>query len=170
MRPAKPTEIKKLQGTARADRTLGNEMQPTSVSLPQAPDWLSEFAKEEWYVVTSELEALGMLTKVDLFMLSNYCQQCGIIRQANEQMQNDPDWSDLVIATPNGALQPNPLLGIINKASDIVLKIAGQFGFTPSARTRIGVQKKIEEEDPFEAFLTGNVAISARHTRPEPLG
>ncbi|GAB3324297.1 phage terminase small subunit P27 family [Larkinella ripae] len=155
MRPNKPTVIKQLQGTDQPCRTNKNEVQPKTVSMPTPPDWLSEFGKDEWWIVTSELEALGLLTAMDLAMLATYCQQCGIIRRANEQMQNDPDFNDLVVTTPNGALQPNPLLGIINKATDVALKIAGQFGFTPSARTRLSAPVK-KEEDPLEALLRSN--------------
>lgn len=152
-RPPKPTQIKKLQGTDQPCRTLKNEMQPEAISLPECPAWLNDYAQDEWYIVTGELEALKMLSAMDIAMLASYCQQIAIIRIANEQLKSE-DYA-LVVDTPNGALQPNPLLGIINKATDVALKIAGQFGFTPAARTRIRVPEK-PPEDPFTNYLTGN--------------
>ena len=144
-----PTKLKELQGTARKDRVISNEMDPPAVSLPSAPDWMSEYARQEWFIVTAELEALGILTNLDLSLLSMYCEHVSDYRRAREQLNQN---YDLVVETPNGALQPNPLLGIMNKASDIALKIAGQFGFTPAARTRIGTPQK-PEEDEFDKWL-----------------
>ncbi|MBD2705597.1 phage terminase small subunit P27 family [Spirosoma sp. BT702] len=149
MRPRKPTVIKQLQGTAQPSRILQNEVKPQAVTMPTPPDWLSDYAKDEWYTQTLEMESLGILSVMDLSMLAMYCQQVGIFRQAQEEMKDE----ELVVTTPNGALQPNPLLGIANKASDSALKIASQFGFTPSARTRIGANPTQKEEDPLEALL-----------------
>ncbi|MBD2704179.1 phage terminase small subunit P27 family [Spirosoma sp. BT702] len=118
--------------------------------MPTPPEWLTDYAKDEWYTQTAELEALRILSTMDLSMLAMYCQQVGIFRQAQEEMKREGN--ELVVTTPNGALQPNPLLGIANKAADLALKIAGQFGFTPSARTRIGTPVK-EEEDPLAELL-----------------
>ena len=51
-----PTVLKEMQGTARADRVLDNEMQVDLVShLPEAPELLSTIGVEEWYKVTSQL-------------------------------------------------------------------------------------------------------------------
>ena len=124
--------------------------------MPMPPDWLTDYAKDEWYTQTHELEALKILSTMDLSMLAMYCQQVGIFRQAQEELFSTDTYgteSGLVITTPNGALQPNPLLGIANKASDIALKIASQFGFTPSARTRIGTFGKDEPEDELDKLL-----------------
>ncbi|MFD1141850.1 phage terminase small subunit P27 family [Larkinella insperata] len=152
-RPRKPDNIKKLQGTLRTDRLLRNAVNPSAVSLPPAPDWLSEYAKEEWQLMTHELEQLRILTNMDLSTLAMYCVQVGIVRKANEQLRS-MDYA-LTVETPNGHLQTNPLLTIINKASEVALKIAGQFGFSPSARTRIGTPDQAED-DPFENYLNNN--------------
>ena len=151
--------MKELQGTKRADRSLSNEISPAPITMPTPPDWLTDYAKDEWYNQTCELEALKILSTLDLSMLAMYCQQVGIFRQAQEELFKPSaglgvDFEPgLVVTTPNGALQPNPLLGIANKAADIALKIASQFGFTPSARTRIGTFGKDEPEDELEKLL-----------------
>lgn len=149
-RPATPTKIKKLKGTDQPCRILKNEINPAHITLPSPPDWLHDYAKDEWYIVTQELEALQILSKMDLSMLATYCHQIATIREATQQLVTSG--FDMVLETPNGALQPNPLLGIINKSTDVALKIAGQFGFTPAARTRIGAPG-VKQKDPFDEFL-----------------
>ena len=141
-RPPKPTAIKALQGTDRRDRSLHGEVKPAHVTMPTPPEWLSEYGQDEWYIQTGELEALKLLSQMDLSMLAIYCQQVGIYRQAHNEMVGET----LVVETPNGAYQPNALLGIANKAADLALKIAGQFGFTPSARTRLGNPQPMQKD------------------------
>ena len=46
----------------------------------------------------------------------------------------------------------SPYVAVANKQVDIMVRIAAEFGMTPSSRTRIRVGEKTPE-DPFEAFL-----------------
>jgi P27 family predicted phage terminase small subunit len=147
-RPTLPQKLKELRGTNQPSRINKNELEVESVSMPTPPEWLSEFARDEWYIVTSELDALQILSSMDLSMLAIYCQQIGIYRECQGEIQK----GSLVVDTPNGFYQPSPYLGIANKAADIALKIAGQFGFTPAARSRIGAPKP-SEKDPFDAYM-----------------
>lgn len=73
-RKKKPTQLKKLQGTLKAERVLENEMQVSLVSeIPFAPEWLTEIGSEEWNNVCSELHGKGMLHHIDLRLIEAYC-------------------------------------------------------------------------------------------------
>ena len=66
--------------------------------------------------------------------------------------------SEQVIKTASGNLIQNPFLGIANHAMDQMLKIAAEFGMTPSSRSRL-VSTTTQTADPFEEFLaTSRVA------------
>jgi phage terminase small subunit len=48
----------------------------------------------------------------------------------------------------------SPYVAVANKQVDIMVRIASEFGMTPSSRTRIRVGEPTPE-DPFETFLQG---------------
>ena len=150
-RPNTPTVIKELRGTDRPDRVLGNQMNPKPLkTLPQPPDQLRSdaLAKDVWFETTGELEALEMLTAVDLRLLAQYCREVSRYWKAQEKLDDEGE----VIKAHNGYPMPNPWLGVANQALDRALKIAGQYGFTPAARTRIGTPKGTSKDE-FEEYL-----------------
>ena len=57
-----------------------------------------------------------------------------------------------MVKSPNGFPMQEPYVAVANKQVDIMVRIAAEFGMTPSSRTRIRVGDK-PPEDPFEAFL-----------------
>ncbi|MVM31181.1 phage terminase small subunit P27 family [Spirosoma sp. HMF4905] len=150
-RPNTPTELKRLQGTARSDRVLPDQMAPEPLqTLPSPPEQLegNALAKQVWYETTAALEALKMLTVVDMRLLATYCAEVSRYWKAQEQLALEGE----VITSHNGYPMPNPWMGIGNQALDRALKIAGQYGFTPSARTRIGMGQ-VKERDEFEEAM-----------------
>jgi P27 family predicted phage terminase small subunit len=142
-----PTVLKKLQGTDRADRT--NPTEPTVKPLhevPEAPDWLNEWAKDEWYVAATWLQSVGLLATTDESIIAAYCQQMGVFREA-EYFLKEP--GSRVIVTDKNYEMPSPWVAIGNKALMQALKIAAEYGLTPSSRARIQFPAE-EEEDEFD--------------------
>lgn len=152
-RPRKPTALKALEGTLRADRMVPNEMMPALLeSVPSAPEYLNDRAKAEWYSVCSDLLDLGMLHRVDLALLSMYCQEVDNYLTANERLQSEGFTITFERNDGSEYSMPSPWVSIKNKSLDNALKIASQFGFTPSARTRISTNPS-KSRDPFEDML-----------------
>jgi P27 family predicted phage terminase small subunit len=152
-RPPKPTELKKLEGTYRADRAVVNEMMPSRlVAPPSAPEYLTEGAKLEWESVCDELLSLNMLHRVDLALLSAYCQEFDRYVEASGYLLREG--SVICLERPDGSVysMPSPWVAIKNGALKNAMSIASQFGFTPSARTKIKGEGG-KEKDPFEEFL-----------------
>jgi P27 family predicted phage terminase small subunit len=134
-----PTAIKKAQGTLVKSRTLENEMQVTQLEfIPEAPDYLGEFAKLEWETVATELAAKHMLHLVDLGLLSAYCNEMGIYLECYEKLNKEGSVERTY--DKDGRLRASktkPEVTIARNALDRALKLAVQFGFTPSARASI---------------------------------
>lgn len=152
-RPNKPTALKELQGTARADRMLENEMMPAKLEgVPSPPEYLTDEAKQEWYSVCTELLSLNMLHRVDLALLSAYCQEMANYIEANGWLQREG--FVITLERDNGSFysMPNPWVAIKNGALKNAMSIAGQFGFTPSARTKIKGGGG-DEDDPLDEVL-----------------
>ena len=109
-----PTKLKELRGTTRKDRMVENEMVVALVSeLPDPPEWLSPIGQSEWTKVCSELYGKQMLHQIDLRLIESYCNAMSLHAQSV------------------------PYQKIANDALDRALKIAREFGLTPSSRTGI---------------------------------
>lgn len=153
-RPPKPTALKVLSGTARADRMTPAEMAPAGLSaLPLPPPELGDVARAEWQTTTATLYGLRMLHAVDLPLLVAYCRAVESMVEADAKISKQGK----VLKAKNGRgatyYVKNPWLGIYAEALATVLKLAGQFGFTPSARTRISSGQAPALADPADDIL-----------------
>ncbi len=150
-----PTEIKQLKGTLRADREIKDAMNPTKIiDLPYPPEYLNEDAKKEWYVIIKEYHKLGMISKLDLGILGLYCNEISIYIEMTNKLR-DKD-RVMVFKNPDGSIKyaaQVPYQKIANDALAKALKIASEFGLTPSSRTKISTGQITDNDDPFLEFL-----------------
>lgn len=136
-----PTHLKALKGTRRKDREVSNEMQlPGLQKIPRAPKhFKGTTAGKEWRKVTKRLFALGMLFEEDIPQLQAYCFSVYTLELAQQKLMEQP----LVASYKNKADQiyqaKNKWITIHNEQIDKVVKLAAQFGFSPSSRTKISM-------------------------------
>ena len=153
-RKPKPTGLKIIAGTDRADRR--NEPKPAP-ALPEPPAFLSDEAKAEWTRTADQLYQLGILSKIDRAALGAYCQAYGRWEQAERALarmaERDAVTHGMMIKTTNGNAVQNPLLGTANKAMADMMRYAAEFGMTPSARARIKAEPLGEEDDPAQKYF-----------------
>lgn len=133
----KPTRIEELQGRPGKRPVNRKEPQPAQGPMPRAPHWLSEEAKREWRRVARQLHAIGLLTTLDGDALAMYCETLATWKRAEGQVRAKGE----VVKTTNGNIIQNPYLAIANRAKRDALVLMREFGMTPSARTRISVEK-----------------------------
>ena len=144
-RPTKPTRVKQAQGTDRKCRILNNEMLPTKVDgLPEAPEVIAKnkSAVKLWHESVVELESLGMLHSVDLPSLAAYCMEMSTYFT----MTSYCELSGYVDADGRRRAQDLIRRDCLDRAN----KIAQQFGFIPSARTKISMPKRDEGTEFFD--------------------
>lgn len=148
-----PTRLKELQGTVEKSRLVENEMTAELCqAIPEPPEWLSEIAKQEWDKVTLELFNKQMLHRIDLRLIEAYCNAIALHIET-EQMLRDKGRIQ-IFKNPDGTLkhmQAVPYQKIANDALDRALKIATQFGMTPTARTSIS-QPVIQQNNQYNFF------------------
>ena len=108
----------------------------TVASLPgpalQCPAELPALAREEWDRIVGELTALGVLSKFDRGALAVYC---GAYAMWADAMDNVQKYGSM-IKSPNGYPVQSPYVAIVNKQAEVMIRLAGEFGFTPAARSR----------------------------------
>jgi len=136
-----PTQLKVLRGNP-GRRPIKPEPQPRIADeIPEPPAHLSDDARLEWLRITPELYRLGLLTVVDTQTLSAYCQAYGRWMVAERAIAimatKDPLTRGMMIKTTNGNMIQNPLVGTANTAANLMVKFAGEFGLSPSARVRL---------------------------------
>ena len=147
----KPSALKLIQGNQGKRKINKSEPQPKPVRRPRPPIDLDEDAKKEWGRVVRELEALGLLSKLDLPVLSAYCVAYSRFKSANDALNavadKDKAFRGLLIKTKQGNWIQNPLVGVARRAADDMTRLAAEFGMTPSSRTRLQVNapKEVDE-------------------------
>lgn len=143
-----PTRKKRLKGNPGKRKLRKNEPTPV-VGAPEPPDWLCEVAREEWFRLCGELLALGMLHRMDRALITAYCETWA---EYCEAVQRVRDEGHVVISEKGGAYQ-HPWVGIKNQAAERLIRLAGHFGLSPAARTRISTPGKAPEADPLEELM-----------------
>lgn len=150
-----PTALRLLTGGGpREDRP--NEPMPPAADMPACPDWLSGWAQDEWLRVAEILYGMGVLTEVDQTAMAAYCMSYSAWRKAEEDLMRAQDAAredpadktsgGALMETTNGNLVQSPLVGIANVARREMLRLATEFGLTPSARVLIEGAKRGESD------------------------
>lgn len=149
---ARPTLLKLVSGTYRADRARPNEPVPRG-TIGAPPDYLNEAQRAIWNRLVVQAPA-GLLTDVDAEAFARYCvlvdtshRAIAHLNSTNALLVNSPDrrHARTVIT--------NPYLRILRQVCETLRTMDGEFGFTPAARTRISLGPPVED-DPASRFLT----------------
>lgn len=146
-----PTAIKELEGNPGKRQINRNEPKPEK-KAPACPKWLEDDAKKEWRRLAKTMEAMGILTRVDMAAFAGYCQAYARWKDAEEHI------TDLgyFVRTPSGYAQQSPYVSIAQQYLKTMNRFAEQFGLTPASRSRIlAADVQQEAADDMEKLLNG---------------
>ena len=142
-RPPKPTRLKQMAGTDQPCRIMPNEMEVSRLlNIPDPPMELSELGLREWINITAELHGKQMLHLVDLPLVAAYCNEMALYIESEKILllgRIDEFYNDEGVLLKRTA---KPEQKIAKDALAAALKLAAQFGLTPSARTRISMPQQ----------------------------
>lgn len=150
-----PSGIKQMRGTYRRDRAARNEARP--LGKPKPPAWLKQNpeALKEFKRLVRELSAMGLVGSLDANALTRYTVLWVRWRQAEEMVKKGGD--TFVIKGDDGkvkTIMPAPHVAIARQLSEQLARIEGEFGMTPSSRSRIEVAPPAARtEDPKGRFF-----------------
>lgn len=147
-RKPKPTALKILEGNP-GKRPLNEDEPKPEKKAPKCPGWLEAEAKKEWRRMSKQLEAMGILTAIDMAAFAGYCQAYARWKEAEEFITKH----GTIVKTPSGYWQQVPQVSIAQTYLKIMNRFCEQFGLTPSARSRIVTDNINDEEDPMELIL-----------------
>ena len=151
-RPPKPTALKVLEGNPGKRPLNQNEPKPEK-KAPKCPSWLETDAKKEWRRLAKELEAMGLLTRIDMAVFAGYCQAYARWKEAEEFISKHGS----ILKTASGYIQQIPQVSIAQQNLKQMRNFCSELGLTPSARSRLNITNTggIIEGDAMAALLAG---------------
>ena len=137
-----PTELKKLKGTLVKSRVPENELVFQCMThIPEAPDTFNETSIQLWVSCCVSLQGVGLLFPQDLPLLEEYVYAVFMLRESRRQLMN----ADIVEEQTNKAgytyQSINKWVKINLEYSKEATRLGREFGFSPSARTKISTTK-----------------------------
>ena len=122
---------KKTSGNSESRELAKDE--PKAVPIVECPPELGPVARQEWERVAGALAAAGRLTVFDRAALAAYCNAYAQWLEAVEALQK----YGAVMKSPSGFPVQSLYVSIANRQVEIMIRIAGEFGFTPASRSRL---------------------------------
>lgn len=147
-RPRKPTALKIVSGTYRADRAHNEPMPDTADTTP--PDSLKgKKQRDKYQELAANLAPVGLLTVADRQTLAALAR----VEVLAEQLERDISIKPVPGSTGQPTADPrwNHLLGLHKQAAEL----RREFGMSPSSRGKIDMPAP-KTADPMEEFLHGN--------------
>ena len=124
-----------MSKAARSKNARALEEGPLQDAEPivECPSILTELAREEWDRLAPLLAKAGRLTPLDRGPLALYCNAFAAWVEAETAIQA----VGAIIKSPSGYPQVSPYVSIAQKNAELMIRIAGEFGFTPASRNRL---------------------------------
>lgn len=155
-RPPKPAALKRLHGTARADRPQGVELPP---GCPDCPKHITGEARKQWRRVVPELVKHGIVSLIDASILELYCTAYANWRQAQAEWNS----RGLLIDTPHGPMK-NPAVIVTQDERKECARLGNLLGLDPSGRVKLKAEKPVQAVDEFEKFLATPTIVPVEKT------
>lgn len=151
-----PTALKLLKGNPGRRPINRREPRPDPTT-PTCPDWLDDTAKAKWAELVPVLSASGLLTNLDGDALANYCRTWSRWRAAEEFITKHGEVT--VVKNKDGTAKCFMQLPQVSIARNLLLilnRYQGEFGLSPSSRSRIEVTPKAGPKSDFMGLIQGN--------------
>lgn len=148
-----PTALKLLHGNP-GRRPLNKREPKPRKGVPRRPTWLRGEARDHWDETVRQLQEMGVLTVADGDEVAAYCQMWARWRRTEDYLD---EYGDVIeIHDEQGRVLYNkqaPQVSIARNLLQLLHQHRQDLGLTPSARTRLQVEKPSVEAAEFERFL-----------------
>jgi P27 family predicted phage terminase small subunit len=144
----KSNEQKRLAGTYRKDRDVKPTAGERLTEAPEAPDAMSQGARQEWKALAPVLVELGILTRGDLRAAEQLCET---LATANA-LQAIIAAEGVLLKMGNGAYKTNPAQRSLEVARNQAMRMYDAFGITPKARGYVSAAPEHKNDDDENGF------------------
>ncbi|MFT8247197.1 P27 family phage terminase small subunit [Roseomonas sp. BN140053] len=137
-----PTALHRLRGSfnpTQHGRDRTGEPVPEGALPAEAPEWMTPGQRESWAYAMAHAPA-GLLKPIDRGLLAVWVEAEDRHRMAMIQQAKLDAGSTLPLLTKGRDGQPtaSPYLRLIRQAAETMLRAAGELGFSPASRPRLG--------------------------------
>jgi P27 family predicted phage terminase small subunit len=145
----KPTQLRLLHGDRKSRINLDEPM-PRDV-LPEPPEGMAPDVRDIWDYTLRELQHMKIATAADRDSLVAYCEAVVTHRKSSAILAKSP----VLVKGLHGGMVRNPALQIQRDAAYTIRVLGGEFGLTPSSRSRIRTEGRDqgEQSNPFAAVI-----------------
>jgi len=133
-RPRKPSSLKLVTGTARADRANGNEPEPQLLEDLTPPAHLAERSAAVWRELAPMLRRIQLLTEADVIAFEMLCDSVADYRFAREKRGDD-----FVTRSHKGSQMLDQWLVAQQACGKRAEVLMGRFGMDPVSRSKVMV-------------------------------
>lgn len=162
-RRARPVELLVLTGKKHLTKKEIQERREAEARVrPPAdavrcPQWLDAEGRKEWRRITGALQAIGLITNVDVSALAIYCSQVSDYVTLSRRIRQEA-FVDAVQEDGSVARVPNPELPEWREERRRIARIIRgylvEFGLSPSARAKLTLPKRDDKpKDQFEELF-----------------
>ncbi|MFI5040454.1 MAG: P27 family phage terminase small subunit [Acidimicrobiales bacterium] len=146
-----PLKLKVLNGSAAHDpqRIRKNPARPAD-RPPKMPAGMARRAQEVWRATLRD-QAPGIILAVHAPSLRIYCEAVARYEESAVLLASS---GPLIRGARRGDLVRNPVTQVCRDNADLVRLFARELGLTPSSVSSFP-DLRVDESDPFEAFLAG---------------
>ena len=143
-----PTQLKIVQGNPGKRPINQDEPSASLVDVDRAaPEHMGEMAAECWVQMIGLLAGSRVITELDLHGLELYCVAYENWRKAQQKVI---ELGAIVKSPKSGYPVQSPYFAIANKSHEQMVKLAAEFGMTPSSRSRVSTVKAEQKANPFD--------------------
>jgi P27 family predicted phage terminase small subunit len=139
-RKPKPTALRLIEGNREHRPINANEPKPSPIA-PRPPEYLTGKALSVWQELAPKLERLGILTEVDGLAFSALCIEWA------EYVKLRTAEGESIQTFESGAKQVAPEVSVSHKCLTQLIKLFGEFGLTPSSRSRLSISPEDDVDD-----------------------
>lgn len=151
----KPSALKLVENTYRSDRAAPNEVE-FAEGLPPAPEFLGPRAQREWGRIVGELEKVpGLLQQTDMAALAAYCSTFATFAHCEEILRDGGLTTTVTMKNGTERQVARDEVRIRSDAWAKLRQFAAEFGFTPSARSRVSAPRQPKGDDGLLGKYTG---------------
>ena len=138
-RKPKPAHLKLIEGNA-GKRPLPTKKVKISSKI-RMPNGMSPEEKRVWKYMLAHLPT-GMVKVADVISLRTYCEAVAEYDMAGAKLK-----SGYLVKAKSGAARLSPWVRVRKEAWDRMHKLSAEFGFTPSARTKLDILDVADDDD-----------------------
>lgn len=138
----RPKALEDLAGNPGHRKRNRSQVEFEAADPMNPPASLNAVGREEWLRVAPVLARAGLMTVVDTVALAAYCQCYARYLEAEQFLE--ANGITFTVRDDKGVIKgrwPMPEVAIAVKMLDKVRQFASEFGFTPSARGRLELDK-----------------------------